>query len=155
MQTLVLNASYEPLRVVSWERAMYYLFTEKADIVSTYADKIRSTSQTFYRPKVIKLKKYVKVATSLTTLRYGRKNVLKRDEMICQYCGIKCNHKNATLDHIIPKSRGGKNTWTNVVTSCYRCNSYKGDRTPREARMELTRPAKRPSIRKILEKFDF
>jgi len=155
METLVLNASYEPIRVINWERAMYYLFTEKADLVTTYANKIvRSAYEVFKVPKVIKLRKYVKLLSNLTNVKYSRKGILKRDKLMCQYCGKKCSNKTATLDHIIPKSRGGKNNWTNIVTACFKCNGMKGDRTPREASMKLLSKPKRPNIRKFLDKFN-
>jgi len=154
MQTLVLNASYEPIRVISWERAMYYLYSDKADLVQTYTDKVvRSAYEVFKVPKIIKLRKYVKLLSN--AVRYSRKGVLKRDNLTCQYCGDKCSNKTATLDHVIPKSRGGKTNWKNIVTACHSCNGYKGDRTPKEAKMRLITNPKRPDIRKFLDEFDF
>ena len=144
MNTLVLNASYEPIRVVDLERAMYYLVTGKAEIVEAYDAVVRSMSLIWQHPKVIKLKKYVKLEKHIKGVKYSRKNVLVRDNMVCQYCGIKCTSKTATLDHIMPSSRGGKSSWENVVLSCGDCNNKKDNRTPREARMVLRTVPRRP-----------
>lgn len=153
VQTLLLNASYEPIRVVDLERAMYYLVTGKAEIVETYDRIIRSVSQVFQHPKVIKLKRYVKIKQHLKGVKYSRKNILARDKMICQYCGIKCDNRNATLDHVIPKSRGGKNSWENIVTSCADCNNKKDNRTPQEAGLVLLNVPRRPKGNGIIKCF--
>lgn len=153
MQTLLLNASYEPIRVVDLERAMYYLLTGKAEIVEAYDKVVRSVSQVFQHPKVIKLKKYVKIKQHLKGVKYSRKNILARDKMICQYCGTKCSSKTATLDHVMPKSRGGKNSWENIVTSCGDCNNKKDDRTPQEAGMVLRNRPRRPKGNAIMKYF--
>lgn len=150
MKTLVLNASYEPIRVVELERAMYYLMIGKAEVVETYDKVIRSVSLVMQHPKVIKLKKYVKLKAHLRGIKYSRKNILARDKMICQYCGIKCTSKTATLDHVLPKSRGGKNSWENIVTSCGDCNNKKDDRTPREAGMRLLQIPRKPKTETVI-----
>lgn len=151
MKTLVLNASYEPIRMISWERAIYYLMTEKADVVSEYDRVVRSTSIAIKLPRVIKLKKYVKMANNLTHIRYSKRNILLRDKMKCQYCGIKCTNANATMDHIIPKSRGGGTSWTNIVTACHSCNNKKDNRTPSEAGMRLLSQPVKPKIGNIIK----
>ena len=153
MQTLLLNASYEPIRVVDLERAMYYVLTGKADIVETYDRVVRSVTQVFQHPKVIKLRKYVKIKQHLKGVKYSRKNILARDKMVCQYCGIKCSSKTATLDHVMPKSRGGKNSWENIVTSCADCNNKKDNRTPKEAGMVLRSKPRRPKGNAIMKYF--
>ncbi len=137
MKTLVLNASYEPIRIISWERAIYYLVLEKADTVTSYDKEIRSQTLTLKLPKVIKLKKYVKMANQLTNMRYSKRNILLRDKMICQYCRKRCTASDATMDHVIPSSRGGKTSWTNIVTACHKCNNKKDNKTPSEAGMRL------------------
>lgn len=153
MNTLVLNASYEPIRVVDLERAMYYLMTGKAELVEAYDKVVRSVSLVLQHPKVIKLKKYVKIKHNFKGVKYSRKNILARDKMICQYCGIKCTNKTATLDHVMPKSRGGPNSWENIVTSCGDCNNQKDNRTPKEARMKLLKVPKRPKDNAVLKYF--
>jgi 5-methylcytosine-specific restriction endonuclease McrA len=125
--------------------------TGKAEIVETYDRVIRGVSITLQHPKVIKLVKYVKVKRKLQQAKYSRKNILARDKMICQYCGIKCTAKTATLDHVVPKSRGGENSWTNIVTSCKKCNNKKDNKTPAEARMKLLSVPKKPTHSKILD----
>jgi len=159
MKTLVLNASYEPIRLISWERAIYYLVLEKADVVTEYDRVVRSTTLTIKLPKVIKLKKYVKMANNLTTMRYSKKNILLRDKMKCQYCGIKCTSANATMDHVIPRSRGGDTSWTNIVTACHACNNKKDDQTPSEAKMRLLSAPVKPDNghlikQQLFEEFD-
>ena len=150
MNTLVLNASYEPLRVVDLERAIYYLMTGKAEVVETYDRVVRSVSMSIQHPKVIKLVKYVKLKKRLQQAKYSRKNILARDKMICQYCSIKCTTKTATLDHVVPKSRGGENSWTNLVTCCKKCNNKKDDKTPQEARMKLLCEPVKPHQSKLI-----
>jgi len=137
MKTLVLNASYEPIRMISWERAIYYLMLDKADVVSEYEKVVRSPTIEMKLPKVIKLRKYVKMANNLDTLRYSKKGILLRDKMKCQYCGKKCDSTDATMDHVVPRSRGGKTSWTNIVTACHSCNNKKDNQTPSEANMKL------------------
>jgi len=151
METLVLNASYEPIQMVNWQRAMYYLFTEKAEVVSSYDKIVRSVSQVFQIPKIIKLVKYVKMKKMMRGVRYSRRNILTRDKMKCQYCGSKCTTKTATMDHVVPRSRGGKTSWENVVTACHDCNNKKDNRTPKEARMKLLSVPRKPSKIKMFE----
>ena len=158
MKTLVLNASYEPIRMISWERAIYYLMLEKADIVSVYDRVVRSAKITMNLPKVIKLKKYVRMASDLTAIRYSKRNILLRDKMKCQYCGKTCTSSEATMDHVIPKSRGGKTSWTNIVTACHGCNNKKDNQTPSEAGMRLLSDPRKPKIghlikQKLFEEF--
>ena len=161
MRTLVLNASYEPIHLVSWEEAMCMIVGEKADIVKAYEGKqVRSAFETFEMPKIIKLRKYARVKKNLSMVRYSRRNIVLRDENTCQYCGKKTTGKDATLDHVVPKSRGGKSTWTNIVLSCHSCNNKKDNRTPEEAGMKLKRQpykpkAKTKDLESILKEFDF
>jgi len=161
MRTLVLNASYEPIQMVDWKEAVCMIMKEKADVVSTYADKmIRSAREAFEMPKIIRLRKYVNVAKKAALLRYSRRNILIRDNHECQYCGKKCEGKDATLDHVLPSSRGGKSTWTNIVLACTKCNNKKDDRTPREAGMKLSKEpvkpkAKTKALQKLLEEFGY
>jgi 5-methylcytosine-specific restriction endonuclease McrA len=159
MKTLVLNASYEPVQMIDWQKAIYMVVTDKAEIVSTYKKVVRSVSQTMALPKVIKLKRYIRMVSDLTTIRYSRRNILLRDRMECQYCGKTCMASEATLDHVIPRSRGGKSNWENVVTACSKCNNRKDDRTPDEANMKLLSVPKKPKLSKmfresILREFD-
>ena len=151
MKTLVLNASYEPVQLIDWQKAVYMIYTDKAEVVSTYDKVVRSVSQAIKLPKVIRLKNYVKLISNLTAVRYSRRNILLRDDHTCQYCGKQVVGKDATMDHVVPRSRGGKSTWTNVVTACHRCNNKKDNRTPKEAGMRLLNQPKRPKIANLLK----
>ena len=142
-EVLVLNASYEPLHVVSTRRAILLLLKEKADLVEATDRYIRAASAQFPQPLVIRLRQYIKLPRNLT-LPLTRRLVYARDEYTCQYCGTRPGASQLTLDHVLPKSRGGQKTWENIVTACKQCNQRKGNRTPAEARMRLRRPPYRP-----------
>ena len=159
MKTLVLNAGYEPLKVVSWQKAMVLLITEKAELVKAYDRRVRSARKSYSLPQIIKLKRYIKsFAAAAGTITYSRQNVFRRDKYFCQYCSKKLSEKLATIDHILPRSRGGGDTWENTVCACIACNSRKGNRTPEESQMTLAHRPKRPSLRhalrELFEEFD-
>lgn len=136
-KVLVLNASYEPLNITSWRRAIVLLLKGKAE-------QIEHNGRVVYRniplPTVIRLRHYVKVPYKEIPLT--RKNILHRDSHSCQYCGY--TGDDLTLDHVVPRSRGGGDHWENLVTACVRCNIKKGNRTPREANMPLRQVPRRP-----------
>jgi len=142
-EVLVLNASYEPLHVVSTRRAILLLLKEKADLVEAADRYIRAASARFPQPVVIRLRHYIKLPHNLA-LPLTRRLVYARDAYTCQYCGARPRTDQLTLDHVLPKSRGGRKTWENIVTACKSCNQRKGNRTPAEARMRLRRPPYRP-----------
>jgi 5-methylcytosine-specific restriction endonuclease McrA len=135
-RVLILNASYEPLHVCSVKRAVALLMLEVAERVEDSDKILRSPSQIFAVPSVIRLKKYVRRPPH-QKVAFNRKNVFRRDDNTCQYCGAKSN--DLTLDHVMPRSRGGATSWENVVACCRRCNAKKRDRTPEEANMILKR----------------
>lgn len=142
MKVVVLTRDYIPLMHCDIRRAIALVYLKKAEIVKESGDFLRSISDRFPVPTVIRLLgKLVKQITPKVT--YSRRNVHVRDHYTCQYCG---SVSNLTLDHVMPVSRGGKSTWENVVTACYPCNSGKGSRTPEEAGMKLAKPPKRPSM---------
>jgi 5-methylcytosine-specific restriction endonuclease McrA len=129
-KVLVLNASYEPLNITSWRRAVVLLIKGKAEQVEhngrvVYAD--------MPLPSVIRLRHYVRVPYKDIPLT--RRNILHRDGNSCQYCGY--TGDDLTLDHVVPRSRGGGDSWENIVTACVRCNVKKGSRTPKESNMTL------------------
>ncbi|RLG10162.1 HNH endonuclease [Candidatus Pacearchaeota archaeon] len=139
---LVLNASYEPLSICTVKRAISLYIQNKAEIIYTYDGKVIKTPSTFFpRPSVIRLNYYVKLKKRLE-VPLNKKNILKRDNYTCQYCGKKGG--NMTIDHVIPKRKGGKDTWENLVCACPQCNALKGDRTPEEAGMKLLRKPFKP-----------
>jgi len=138
---LVLNADFSPLTLCSVERAFLLTYLDKAEILSDVKEKaLRTVTAEFLYPSVIKIKKYINVPYKGVILT--RHNVFKRDRFCCQYCGT---NKDLTLDHLIPKSKGGKSTWTNLVTACKRCNARKGDFNPEEVGLTLNQKPIRPS----------
>jgi 5-methylcytosine-specific restriction endonuclease McrA len=140
---LVLNASYEPLHVVTTKRAVILLLKEKAEVVEAAEQLLRSERLRLRKPLVIRLVHYVKVPRQLA-LPLTRRLVLARDAYTCQYCGAQPNRAMLTIDHVLPRSRGGAKSWENVVTACRSCNQRKGNRTPKEANMPLMRKPFRP-----------
>lgn len=140
-RVLVLNASYEPLHVCTVRRAVVLVLKAKAEIVERGGQALRSESASFDRPAVIRLVTYVRVPHDRHARRITRRAVFARDDWTCQYCGSKTT---LTIDHVVPRSRGGRSTWENVVLACQCCNSQKGSLLPGEAGMHLLKPAKRP-----------
>jgi 5-methylcytosine-specific restriction endonuclease McrA len=133
---LVLNASLEPLHIVSVRRAVVLLLKEKAEVVEAARAKIRSENMALDMPLVIRLVYFVRVPHRLL-IPLTRRTILARDQYSCQYCGAQPPKGQLTLDHVIPRSRGGGHSWDNVVAACIPCNQRKGDRTPEEAGMSL------------------
>ncbi len=151
MRTLVLNAAYEPIHLVTWEKAMCLVVTAKAEIVAEYDEVVRSVSQIFKLPSVVRLKRYVRTFRRTMNSRCTRRNILLRDRFTCQYCGSRMNHHNVTIDHVKPKCRGGATVWDNVVTACHHCNRKKADMTPEEAGLKLMKSPRRPTWIDLLE----
>ena len=138
-KVLLLNASYTPLRVISFKRAIVLLLQEKAEVVEEATGSINSASRTFTMPSVIRLTYMVKIPYR-ARIALNRRSVLARDGGICQYgCGRKAN----TVDHVHPRSRGGKHSWDNVLAACSKCNAEKGDLTLDELGWE---PIKQPHM---------
>ena len=133
-QVLVLNASYEPLNVTTVRRAHVLVFKGKAEVIEELAEPLRSATVTFPRPHVIRLVQYVRVPRTLQR-KISRRALFARDGWRCMYCGT--NGGRLTLDHVVPRSRGGESVWENVVTSCAPCNMRKGNRLPEEVSMAL------------------
>jgi 5-methylcytosine-specific restriction endonuclease McrA len=140
---LVLNATYEPISVVSVRRAVVLLLKEKAEIVEAARAELRSERDAIPMPLVIRLVYYVRIPYRVS-LPVTRRTVLSRDHYTCQYCGAQPLRKELTVDHILPRCRGGRTTWENVTTACKRCNGRKGSRTPEEANMRLLSVPQRP-----------
>ncbi|HDN80012.1 MAG: HNH endonuclease [Chloroflexi bacterium] len=140
---LVLNATYEPLNIVSVKRAIILVLKEKAEIIEAAEAKLRSENLSLPLPLVIRLVTYVKVPRYVK-FPLTRKTVFARDHYTCQYCGRQLPKSELTLDHVIPRQRGGETTWENVVTACKTCNQRKGSRTPQEAGMRLLSKPTRP-----------
>ncbi len=138
---LLLNADYSALSLCSVRRAVVLVLDAKADLVEACGDqRLRSATTSFAWPSVVRLRSYVRVP--YRTIQLTRKNVLRRDHFRCQYCG---GRESLTLDHVFPKSRGGRDLWENLVAACSSCNARKGCRTPEEASMPLRTTPFRPS----------
>ena len=140
-RVLVLNSDYTPLNVTTIRRGFILVIKGKAEVLREDTQKIVTTVGEFIRPLVIRLLNYVRFSSS--PLKLNRKRLYRRDDGQCVYCG---NKKGLTIDHVLPKSRGGKNSWTNLVTCCSPCNIKKGNRTPEEAGMKLRKKPYEPSI---------
>jgi len=141
-KVLILNRSFVPLQVCNVRRAIILLFTGRAERVEDTVDLIRSPSIVMVIPSVIRLRRYVRQPPA-QTLSFNKKNILKRDGYTCQYCG-RNSGEHMTIDHIIPRSHGGRMVWENVVGACRACNTRKGNRTPQEAGMRLLRKPTKP-----------
>ncbi len=137
---LVLNQSYEPLNICRVRRAIVLIFDGKAEMLENGVGFIHSASDIFPIPSVIKLERMIKRPRSERKLT--RLGVFHRDNYTCQYCGQES--RELTLDHVIPRYRGGEHTWENVVSACIPCNRHKAGRTPQQARMRLTCQPSRP-----------
>jgi 5-methylcytosine-specific restriction endonuclease McrA len=138
-RVLVLNASYEPLNVCTVRRALVLILKEKAEVLEQGDGVLRSETMRLDRPEVIRLISFVRVPRDIHRRRITRKAVLARDDWTCQYCGA--DRPSLTVDHVIPRSRGGESVWENIVASCAPCNRRKGNRLPREVSMH---PKSRP-----------
>lgn len=136
---LVLNASFEPLSVVSAQRATCLVLAEKADVLADDGSLMRSELLVVPRPSVIRLRYMVKVPY-VRRAALSRRAVFARDDYRCQYCGARAD----SIDHVLPRSRGGAHSWENVAAACRPCNMTKRDRTPDEAGMRLARPCRAP-----------
>ncbi len=135
---LVLNATYEPVNVCAARRAIVLILKGAALAEEESAGEVRSAAIAIRVPSVIRLLQYHRIPYQTRVL--SRKNILVRDHHTCQFCGTVLGSGELTLDHILPRSLGGKSTWENLVACCYPCNNVKGSRTPEQARMKLLRP---------------
>ena len=150
MPALVLNAdfrplSYYPLSLWPWQEAIKAVFLERVEIVAEYEQTVRSPSFEMRLPSVVALKTFV---TQDRPPAFTRFNVFLRDAFSCQYCG---SGEDLTFDHVVPRSRGGRTTWENIVTACAPCNLAKGGRTPKEAHMNPGHAARRPTAWELQE----
>ena len=147
---LVLNAdfrplSYYPLSLWPWQEVIKAVFLNRVDVISTYDQVVRSPSFEMKLPSVVALKSYVAQDRPPAFTRF---NLFLRDGFACQYCG---SPEELTFDHVIPRSKGGRTSWENIVTACAPCNLSKGGRTPKEAQMRAFRPVGRPTMYELQE----
>jgi 5-methylcytosine-specific restriction endonuclease McrA len=143
-QTLLLNATYEPLKVVHWQKAVTLWCQGKVEIIAHHDREVRAVSFSFKLPSVIRLLRYVRIKKRFDYVPFSRANIYARDGFTCQYCARAFATHDLTFDHVTPVSQGGRKDWENIVTCCVSCNRRKGGRTPGEAGMKLIRPARRP-----------
>ena len=141
-QVLVLNASYEPLNVTTVRRAHVLVYKGKAEVIEELGQPLHSATDTYPWPHVIRLVTYVRVPRTAQR-KISRRALFARDEWSCVYCGTTSGR--LTLDHVIPRSRGGGSVWENVVTSCAPCNLRKGNRLPEEVSMKLRKEPRPPA----------
>ena len=144
LKILILNSSYEPLQFCSAKRGIVMVLSGRAEQIECNGYVVRSPSISFPVPTVIRVLNLVRRKVR-KTVSFSKKNILRRDNFTCQYCGNK-DHP-LTVDHIVPKSRGGETIWTNVVVACKPCNMKKGSRTAREANMKLGQSPTRPKFK--------
>jgi 5-methylcytosine-specific restriction endonuclease McrA len=142
-RVLVLNASFEPINVCTVRRAAVLILKERAEILEHADWSLHAESLTLPRPVVIRLRTYVKIPRDAHRRKITRRAVFARDRWTCQYCGHE--RANLTVDHVVPRSRGGSSTWDNIVTCCAPCNRRKGDRLPGHAGMKPRRKPRAPS----------
>ena len=141
-RVLILNLDHAPVAVVTAQKAIVLVLLEKANILCTYDFlEIRTVSRSFQYPAVIRLMNYKNIPFKGVLL--NRANLFRRDKGECQYCGSK---RQLTIDHVVPRSKGGKTSWTNLVTACNRCNVSKGDKTPEQAGLILRLEPFKPSL---------
>ena len=153
MAILLLNASYEPLSVIPYRRAMSLLMRERVDAATEETIPLRGVSNTLHIPRVIRLRRYINVPKR--GARWSRKGVMRRDKYKCIYCGLEAGQMRKgrimqrddfTIDHVRPRSQGGRNTWSNTACACPSCNQRKGNRMPNEAGMKLLWEPKTPRV---------
>ncbi len=139
---LVLNATYEPINVCTVRRAVVLLLKEKAEVIEHGDWTLHAATTTMTRPVVIRLVSYVRIPRDTHRRKITRRAVFARDDWTCQYCG---SRSNLTVDHVVPRSKGGTSSWDNIVASCAPCNRRKGNASPRQAGMSLSRAPGTPS----------
>ena len=145
MSILVLNADMQPLNITTFQRGFNLVYKGKAEVVECDSDQpIESTVGEFKRPLVIRLLRFVYIPFKKIPL--SRQNIYRRDGHKCGYCDSKSH---LTLDHVVPKSKGGGNTWENLVTCCRKCNTYKDNQTPKQAGMKLNVELYRPTFQQF------
>jgi 5-methylcytosine-specific restriction endonuclease McrA len=140
--TLMLSQAYEPLKVIPWTRAIRLLTLGKCEVVEEYDREVRTSFLVFKVPAVVRLLRAFRRPKK--PVKFSRVNIYGRDGYRCQYCNEKKPIDDLTYDHVLPRSRGGRTAWNNIVTCCSPCNLKKADRTPGEAGMRLTREPKQP-----------
>lgn len=148
-KVLVLNLDHTPIAVVTAQKAMVLTFLEKVSVLADYQFlSVRTVTREYKYPAVVRLDEYRSVPFRGVLL--NRTNLFRRDNNECQYCG---SQKHLTLDHVVPRSKGGATSWTNLITACHRCNVQKGDKTPEEVGFDMKRKPFKPSLTYFLVEY--
>lgn len=147
-RTLVLSQGFEPVKIVSWQRALTLLFLGKVEVIEEYDRNVKTTSLVIKIPAVVRLREAFR--RHKKPVKFSRINIYGRDKYTCQYCGVKKLISELTYDHVVPRSKGGKTTWTNIATCCSDCNRKKANRTPVEAGMRLLKTPVQPTATPVL-----
>jgi 5-methylcytosine-specific restriction endonuclease McrA len=146
---LVLDVGMRPLRVENWQRAICDLFLGKVEVLEYSKDRtIQGVSRSWPMPSVVRVLHNFK--RDRIRVKFSRLNIYTRDGFRCQFCGQRFASEDLTFDHVIPRSRGGKTTWENIVTACVPCNKSKSDRTPAEAKMRLLKTPRKPAYLPVM-----
>lgn len=146
MKIIVLNADYSPINVTTFKKGFKLVYKGKAEVLDTYDDLVATFTKKVLRPRVIRLLNFVNLP--YRKLAPTKNNIFRRDGFECGYCLSK---EDLTLDHIMPRSRGGGDTWSNLVTCCKRCNAIKDNKTPEEAGMVLKKRTFAPTLSHLLD----
>lgn len=149
---IVLNADYQFINIIDWKKAMVLVIQNKVDVIK-YSDRIiKTVNQAFKLPMVIKLV-YLAQVIYKKRITFSKVNIFIRDDYVCAYCGkkMKTHKKDATIDHVLPRARGGKDTWENCVTACLDCNNAKGNKTPEEFGVQLRYKPYQPSLTQYIQ----
>jgi len=147
-KALLLDKNYVALSLVPWQKAVKLMVKGKAEPVdgSNIVRNVRGAESSFGVPSIIRLLVVIPWKAHMGRLKFSRKNVIVRDGSICQYCGIKIGKSASTIDHVIPRSRGGKTDYFNCVTCCKSCNNKKSDKMPSEVNLRLLNKPKKPTF---------
>jgi 5-methylcytosine-specific restriction endonuclease McrA len=147
-RTLVLSQGFEPVKIVSWQRAITLLFLGKVEVLEEYDRNIKTISLVIRIPAVVRLLSAFR--RHKKPVKFSRINIYGRDKYTCQYCGVKKAIGDLTYDHVVPRAQGGKTTWTNIATCCEDCNRHKANRTPAQAGMKLLKVPAQPTASPVL-----
>lgn len=142
-KVLLLDSGYYPIKLIDWKKAMILFFTGRAELVEAHDHvRIHATTTSFALPKVLRL--FQKHFKQTKRVKFNRNNVFLRDDFTCQYCGGTFHPKLLSFDHVIPRSKGGKTSWENIVTCCRDCNNKKADKYLKDTGMKLLKKPKEP-----------
>ena len=149
-QTLLLNATFEPIKILHWQRAMVLWCQGKVEILEEHDREVRAVTFSFRLPSVVRLLRFVRIRQRADYVPFTRANIYARDGFTCQYCGDVFDSEDLTFDHVVPAAQGGRRSWDNIVTACVPCNKRKAARTPAEAGLTLIRTPKKPTSTPLL-----